>query len=150
MLHRIWTKGELDYDLGMDKWGVEIDLSASNSILLCFIEPWELEAIKKQSAANEFLLIQKYKGVLFFDDDTDDDESGDGKVFKIIESNVEWKKKDKNDKETPCYCVLAKPSIDDADDDSNLGSFHINKKLCEMIRHPQAGHPANIQFKFTV
>ena len=69
------------------------------------------EAIKKQSAANEFRLIQKYKGVLFFDDDTDDDESGDGKVFKIIESNVEWKKKDKNDKETPCYCVLAKPSI---------------------------------------
>ena len=45
----------------MDKWGVEIDLSASNSIFLCFIEPWELEAIKKQSAANEFRLIQKYK-----------------------------------------------------------------------------------------
>ena len=151
MLHQIWTKGELDYDLGMEKWGVEIDLSAANSInFLCFIEPWELEAIKKQSAANEFRLIQKYKGVLFFDVDADDDEGGVGKVFKIIESNVEWKKKDKNDKETPCYCVLAKPSADSADDDSNLESFHINEELCRMIRHPQAGHPANIHLKFTV
>ena len=77
---------------------------------LCFIEAWEHEAIKKQSAANEFRLIQKYKGALFFDDDDVDDDGGGGKIFKIIESNVEWKKKDKNDKETPCYCVLAKPS----------------------------------------
>ena len=66
----------------------------------------------------------------------------------MIESNVEWKKKDKNDNETPCYWILAKPIHDDADDDSNLESFHINEQLIEMIRHPQAGHPANISFKF--
>ena len=41
------------------------------------------------------------------------------------------------------------PSADDTDDDSNFESFHINEQLIEMIRHPQAGHPANISFKFT-
>ena len=29
--------------------------------------------------------------------------------------------KDKNDKETPCYCVLAKPIDDDSDDDFKIG-----------------------------
>ena len=91
-----------------------------------------------------------FKKVTLFDDDDDDDDGGGVKIFEIIESNMDWKKKDKNDKETPCYCVLAKPSVDDADDESNLESFHINEQLIEMIRHPQAGHPANISFKFTV
>jgi hypothetical protein len=69
-LYQIWTKGELDYDLGLEKWGIEIDMNAANTInFLCFIEPWEHEATKKQSAANEFRLIQKYKVLLLFDND---------------------------------------------------------------------------------
>ena len=35
------------------KSGIEIDMNAANTInFLCFIEPWEHEATKKQSAAN--------------------------------------------------------------------------------------------------
>ena len=41
----------------------------------------------------------------------DDDVSGDSKVFKIIESNVEWKKKDKNDKRLRVIASLLSPQL---------------------------------------
>ena len=136
----------MDYDLGLEKYAVEIDMGAKNETeFMCFLEVWELDAIKRQSAANEFRQLQKYKNVNFFDAE----DGAEGTVYKIIETNVEWKKKDRHDKETPCYCILAKPAADDADNDTNLESFHINDELLAMIRHPQAGHPENFQLKFS-
>lgn len=137
-LHKIWTSDEVEYDLGLTKWDVVIDMSAGKTKFNCFLEGWEPEAIKKQSGPNEFRLLQKYKGVLFFDDE-------ESTAYKIVETNVEWKKKDKSDKETPCYCVLAKPVGDADDDDTNLGPFHINEELFRMIKHPDAGHAGNFE-----
>ena len=81
-------------------------------------------------------MLQKFKGICFYDEDEE-------VAFKIIDTNVEWKKKDKTDKETLCYCVLAKPVNAADDDDSDLESFHINEELFRMINHSNAGRPLN-------
>ncbi len=62
-------------------------------------------------------------------------------AFKIIDTYVELKKKDKTFKETPFYRVLAKPVNAADDDDSDLE--YINEELFRMINHPNAGHPLN-------
>ena len=36
-------------------------------------------------------------------------EEDEGEVFAFCESNLEGKKKDKNDRNTPCYAILATP-----------------------------------------
>ena len=66
------------------------------------MEDWKAGCIAKKLGINEFKLLQKYGGMRFYDDDEDD-------VFVICDTNLEWKKKDKTDPSTPCYCVLATP-----------------------------------------
>ena len=66
-------------------------------------------------------------------------EPEEGKAFVVIETNLEWKKMDKNDGETPCYCIVARPVDSDSDDD--LECFHINSELMSMIKHPRTPHP---------
>ena len=75
---------------------------------------------KKKLNLNEFKLLEMYKGMLFYDEDV-------GEVLAVCESNLEWKKKDKNDRSTPCYAILATPyqnesnavSGDDRNDDDD-------------------------------
>ena len=133
-LHKIWTEEESNYDLGLDKWDIHVDMNAEPKVRFnCFVEDWEEEAIKHRSGPNGYKLLVKYKNIRFYDED-------ESVKYKIIATNVEWKKKDKSDKETPCYCVLAKPLDDADDDDTNLASFHINQSLHGMIKHPLSGH----------
>ena len=69
----------------------------------CYEGGWEKEARAKKLANHEFRLLQKYKGVRFFDEDVD-------QVYEIFANNLEWQKKIGKDPTTPCYVVLAKPS----------------------------------------
>ena len=91
---------------------------------------------KKQFVLKEFRLLQKYIGIRFHEEEEE-------VAFKIIDTYVEWKKKDKTFKETPFYRVLAKPVNAAGDDDSDLESFHINEELFRIINHPNASHPLN-------
>jgi hypothetical protein len=141
-LHLVWTKDEAEYDLGLSKWGVTIDIGGPPKIkFLCYMEDWEHGAIKHESAQNEFRLLNKYKGVIFFDDD-------DEIRYKIIETNVEWKKKEKGDKNTPCYCVLAKPVDAEDGDDSVLVCYHINAELISMIKDVRAKNAMALELQF--
>ena len=73
-LHKMWTKNEVDFDLGLDKFGVEINMDAEDerAVFKNFMEDWEENCIKNKSKSNEHLLLNKYRGVRFYDDDTDE------------------------------------------------------------------------------
>ena len=87
--------------------------------------------------------------MLFYDED-------ENEAFAVCESNLEWKKKDKNDRNTPCYTILATPhqnesnavSGDDSDDDDDKVEpvcYHINDALHDMIAHRLSGHPSDVR-----
>jgi len=136
-LHKMWTKDEVDFDLGLDKFGVKINMDAEDerAIFKNFVEDWEEESIKKRSKSNEHLLLKKYRGVRFYDVDTDE-------VF-VIAKNLEWKKKTKGDSRTPCFGIVASlvgGGDDDDDDDENTQFYHINEVLHLMIAEDRAGN----------
>lgn len=142
-LHKMWTKDEVDFDLGLDKFGVEINMEAvdERAIFNNYMEDWEESCIKNRSKSNEHLLLKKYRGVRFYDDDT-------GEVF-VIAKNLEWKKKTKGDKRTPCYGIVACLVGDDDDDDDGTYSYHINEALHSMIAHDEAGNDLKLVTEFT-
>jgi hypothetical protein len=147
-LHKMWTKDEVEFDLGLDKFGVEINMDAEDerASFKNYPEDWEEECIKKKTKSNEHLLLKKYRDVRFFDDDTDE-------VF-VISKNLEWKKKTKGDSRTPCFGVAASlvgdgdghhdddedEVDDDDDDDENTQFYHINEVLHLMIANDGAGN----------
>ena len=115
-----------------------------------YLEEWESDAAKNKLNLNEFKLLQKYKGMRFYDD-------GDEKIYKAISSNLGWKKKDKPDPETPCYVLLAKPALleedeekyddEDNDDDNTTVPYHINdydnkEAIFDLIAISAPGHGA--------
>ena len=71
-LHRMWSAEEGDCNLGLDKYGVVLNMEADRTTTFkCYEEDWEKEARTKKLAIHEFCLLQKYKGVRFFDEDVD-------------------------------------------------------------------------------
>ena len=97
----------------------------------------------------EALLLKKYRGIRFYDTD-------DSVLYEIESSNLEWKKKDKADRRTPCYVILAKAvhgSVSEDGDDSEDESedehdaYHINSELHSMISDIRSGHPSNLQLR---
>ena len=125
----------MNFDLGLEKRGVEImaGLPPPRVEFNGWIEDWESDAIKSKASLHEFKLLEKYKGVPFFDEE-------DGVTYKILHTNLEWSKKVKGDAETPCYCVLAVPESEDGTfdlfdvDTDELIAYRINFSLHAMIR----------------
>ena len=142
--HRMWTQDEVDFDLGLEKRGIEIDMLAEKErLFMNSMEDWEAGCIAKKLGINEFKLLQKYGGMRFYDDDEDD-------VFVICDTNLEWKKKDKTDPSTPCYAVLATPyrnesSTEESDSEEDAVCYHINDVLHDMIAHRSSGHPSDVK-----
>ena len=131
--------------MGLDKYGVFLNMEADpTTTFKCYEEDWEKEARTKKLAIHEFLLLQKYKGVRFFDEDED-------QVYEIFANNLEWQKKIGKDPTTPCYVVMAKPINNDSndegaaedasDDGEELESYRINDALFAMIKDLRSGHP---------
>ena len=90
--------------------------------------------IKKNTSTCEARLLEKYKGIRFYDEDYDD-----GTTFTICKENLEWKKGKGGG-----WQVIAEPDEtekeddddddDDYDDDNNCEPHFINEMLHEMIR----------------
>ena len=143
-LHRLFTREEAEFNLGLDKYGVVRDMGADDSIVFkCFEEDWEEVARTNKKGTNEFRLLQKYKEVRFYDEDED-------QIYEICPSNLEWVKKLKGDATTPCYMVLAKPVKDgdeEGDDEVELEGYRINSALYGMIEDPRSGHPENFKIE---
>jgi hypothetical protein len=86
-LNRMWSAEEWDYNLGLDKYGVVLNMEADRTTTFkCYEEDREKEARIKKLAIHELCLLQKYEGVRFFDEDED-------QVYEIFASNLEWQKK---------------------------------------------------------
>jgi hypothetical protein len=84
---RTWSAEEADFDLGLEKYGVVLNMEADCTIVFkCFEENFEEKARTNKLAINEFRLLQKYKGVRFFEDDED-------QIYEIFAKNLEWQKK---------------------------------------------------------
>ena len=68
--------------MGLDKYGITLDMDSTDmAVFKCYEEDWEKEARTKKLAINEFRLLQKYKGVKFFDEDED-------LVYEICATNL--------------------------------------------------------------
>jgi len=123
-----------------------VDMGATSIIKFkCFEEGWEQEARTKKLSANEFRLLQKYKGVRFFDEEEE-------QIYEIWSNNLEWQKRINKDSTTPCYVVLAKPLGEDDDegpdnDDLELVSYRINEALYDMIKDLRSDHPEGFQIE---
>ena len=131
-----WTEADMRSDLGLEKFKIDIDMTAPRTPRRDFanyIEDWEITEIKKQTSTCEARLLEKYKGIRFFDEDYDD-----GTTFTICKENLEWKKGKGGG-----WQVIAEPDEtekdddddeDDDDDDNNCEPYFINETLHEMIR----------------
>ena len=90
-------------------------------------------------------MLQKYKGVKFFDEDED-------LMYEICATNVEWQKKIGKDATAPCCVVLAKPVSEEDDDEeekeeAEYEPYRINDVLYDMIRDSQSEHPEDFQIE---
>jgi hypothetical protein len=84
--------GDLDinFDLQLEKFDVETSIlkePAVQRIFCAWVGDWEVEARKKNDCVSETLLLQlqKYKGLVFHDPDSDND-------FCIWERNMEFRR----------------------------------------------------------
>ena len=81
-LHRLWAAAKVAYDLGLEKYGIQIDMDADQTVeFKCFKEDWEEDATNGKLGLHEFKLLQKNKGMRFYDDDE--------KIYKVISSNLD-------------------------------------------------------------
>ena len=89
-------------------------------IFRSWVEAWELECIKENDPVAEIRLLEKYKGLCFWD-------PVEKMTYTIESSNMEWLKKNKKKDIDGGWYVLAK------DDDGDLQSFQIEDELCQQI-----------------
>jgi hypothetical protein len=77
---------DINFDLQLEKFGVDVAAlkeAPAQRIFRAWVEDWEEEARKKNDPVAEARLLQKYKGLVFFDPDT-------SSTFSIWEQNMEF------------------------------------------------------------
>ena len=84
----MFGEDDINFDLQLEKFGVDTSIlkePAVQHIFCVWVEDWEVEARKKNDCVSETLLLQKYKGLVFRDPDSDND-------FCIWERNMEFRR----------------------------------------------------------
>jgi hypothetical protein len=86
--YAMFGEDDINFDLKLEKFGVDTSIlkePAVQHIFCVWVEDWEVEARKKNDCVSETLLLQKYKGLVFCDPDSDND-------FCIWERNMEFRR----------------------------------------------------------
>ena len=125
-----WPEDGALHDLGLSKWNIVVDETAEDLLFFkIYMEEWE--DVKINTKAQMFMLLEKYKSMIFYDED---EKKGESKgLFKIIPGNLEWRKREKG--VVAGWRVLAKPPslFDDETDEEELEAYSINKIIHKMI-----------------
>jgi hypothetical protein len=118
------------HGLGLSNWIIVAHETAEDLIFFkIYMEEWE--DVKINTKAQMFMLLEKYKSMIFYDED---EKKGESKgLFKIIPGNLEWRKREKG--VVAGWRVLAKPPslFDDETDEEELEAYSINKIIHKMI-----------------
>ena len=84
----MFGEDDINFDLQLEKFVVDTSIlkePAVQHVFRAWVEDWEVEARKKNDCVSETLLLQKYKGLVFRDPDSDND-------FCIWERNMEFRR----------------------------------------------------------
>jgi len=78
-------KDDINFDLQLDKFGVDTNIlkEPTVQIFCAWVEDWEQDARKNNDIVAEARLLQKYRGLVFHDPDTDNG-------FCINDQNMEF------------------------------------------------------------
>jgi hypothetical protein len=113
----------------LEDWGVDLEALRSTAVKRVFrawVEDWEKECIKNKDVVSEIRLLDKYKGLVFYDED-------DEKTYTIESKNMEWYNKSRKKKIDGGWYLLA------TSDEDEMDTFLIEDELCLQIAEtPQA------------
>ena len=107
----------------MEKWGVDLNVLKAKTIRRVFrawVEDWEKESIKRNDVVAEVKLLEKYKGLAFWD-------PNDKTTYTIGSENMQWFRSSKKRGIDGGWYVLA------TNDDDEQESFMIEDELCRQI-----------------
>ena len=85
----MFGEDDINFDLQLEKFGVDTSIlkePAVQRIFCAWVEDQEVEARKKNDCVSETLLLQKYKGLVFHDPDSEND------FYSIWEQNMEFRR----------------------------------------------------------
>ena len=107
----------------LENWGIDVNALKAKTVKRVFrawVEEWEKECIKDRDAVAEVQLLEKYKGLAFFDPED--------KITCTIESkNMEWFRASKKKGIGGGWYVVA------TSDNDEIESFIIEDELCQQI-----------------
>jgi len=109
--------------LQLENWGVDVNALKAKTVKRVFrawVEEWEKECIKDKDAVAEVRLLEKYKGLAFFDPE-------DKITYTIESKNMEWFRARKKKGIDGGWYVVA------TSDDDEIESFMIEDELCQQI-----------------
>ena len=129
---------DIAYDLGLEKFGVDIAALTEGPelpkrIFKGWLEDWEKPLLKKNDPVAEQKLLQKYKGLVFNDIDND-------VVYTIFDSNLEWSTGRKGG-----WSVVGVPPDYDGKNDDVLEPWLINDNLIEMLLEYEQPKELNVK-----
>ena len=79
---------DINFDMQLEQFGVDMGAlkePAVERIFRAWVEDWEEESRKKNDCVDEARLLQKYKGLVFFDPDSE-------KTFSVWDQNMEFRR----------------------------------------------------------
>ena len=83
---------DINFDLQLETFGVDTNAlrePATERVFHAWVQDWEKEIRFKNDSVAEALLLQKYKGLVFHDPDTN-------KTYSIFEENMEYRRGNRN------------------------------------------------------
>jgi hypothetical protein len=133
-----WGDDDVTFDLGLEKFGVDLSelriQVEPNRKFKCWIEDWELPLMNKNDSVAEAMLLEKYKGIVFFDLDN-------SITYTIYERNLEYKKG-----RSGGWCVLGMPPGFNGHDDHLLEPYLISSGiLIDLIKETDQPVGNNVQ-----
>ena len=111
------------FDLQLENWGVDINVLKTKTfkrVFRAWVEDWETECIKDNDVVSEMRLLEKYKGLAFFDPE-------DKVTYTIESKNMQWFRASKRKGIDGGWYVVA------TSDDDEMESFMIEDELCRQI-----------------
>ena len=89
-------------------------------VFRAWVEEWEKECTNNKDAVAEVRLLEKYKGLVFYDPE-------DKNTYMIESKKMEWYKQSKRKGIDGCWYVVA------TSDDDEIESFMIEDEFCQQI-----------------
>jgi hypothetical protein len=107
----------------LENWGVDLEALKTKEVKRVFrawVEDWEKECIKDKDAVAEVRLLEKYKGLAFYD-------PVEKITYTIVDKNLEWYKSSKRKGIDGGWYIVA------TSDEDEVESFMIEDELCVQI-----------------